>query len=92
MNQHSKRTTEAGRTKRQFWVVHQEEVLQAEGLSTQEPNAWYIPSIGWTLWLNKSLFNTPREAFAQAFTELDSEKKRLDARIKTLKAQEAHHA
>jgi hypothetical protein len=63
------------RTERSFWAWDNEasQVVPVQGFSTQEDRAWWVPSLGYTMWLGTHLFDDREAAVRCGRSELTDE-------------------
>ena len=86
-----KQARAAGRAERRFWVYDHDadKLVEVSGFSTQEDRAWWVPSLGYTLWEDGSLFTTKLAAKNAALEKLRDEVADRLARIARLEREEA---
>jgi hypothetical protein len=74
------------REKRQWWAVHNGDVLEVTGYSCapNNPDCWWCPKAGYTLTVGHHLFETEKAALKKAILEVEDELKEAQADMRKL--------
>lgn len=54
-----------------FFAITDNEIVETVGYITLEKDAWWCPTLGYTLWYGKHLFDTHKDAKKELIYQID---------------------